>query len=122
MSLLSTISQDIVVHKPNVRWDDVVGCDEVKSVLREAILYPILYPSLFAHFMEPWKGLLLFGPPGTGKTMMAKALATESNATFFNMSSSSIISKYRSVLCVLCLLCLVYLMCCCILEVILRRL
>ncbi|XP_041090668.1 katanin p60 ATPase-containing subunit A-like 2 isoform X2 [Polyodon spathula] len=93
--LASVISRDIYLHNPNVRWDDIIGLDAGKRLVKEAVLYPIKYPQLFTGILSPWKGLLLYGPPGTGKTLLAKAVATECNTTFFNISASSIVSKWR---------------------------
>lgn len=76
-----------------VRWDDVAGLEEVKQALKEAVIYPMLRPDIFSGLREPGKGMLLFGPPGTGKTMLAQALATEAKPTFFSISSSTLTSK-----------------------------
>ena len=93
--LAAVISRDIYLHNPDVRWDDIIGLDTPKQLIKEAVVYPIKYPELFRGILSPWKGLLLFGPPGTGKTMLAKAVATECRTTFFNISASSIVSKWR---------------------------
>ncbi|XP_029372065.1 katanin p60 ATPase-containing subunit A-like 2 [Echeneis naucrates] len=93
--LASVISRDIYLHCPNVRWEDIVGLEDAKRLVKEAVVYPIKYPQLFTGILSPWKGLLLYGPPGTGKTLLAKAVATECKTTFFNISASSIVSKWR---------------------------
>ncbi|NXK50105.1 KATL2 protein, partial [Chauna torquata] len=93
--LATVVSKDIYLHNPNVRWDDIIGLDAAKRLVKEAVVYPIRYPQLFTGILSPWKGLLLYGPPGTGKTLLAKAVATECNTTFFNISASTIVSKWR---------------------------
>ncbi|TNN86370.1 Katanin p60 ATPase-containing subunit A-like 2 [Liparis tanakae] len=87
--------KDIYLHSPNVRWEDIIGLEDAKRLVKEAVVYPIKYPQLFTGILSPWKGLLLYGPPGTGKTLLAKAVATECKTTFFNISASSIVSKWR---------------------------
>ncbi|KYO28874.1 katanin p60 ATPase-containing subunit A-like 2 isoform D [Alligator mississippiensis] len=93
--LATVISRDIYLHNPNIKWDDIIGLDAAKQLVKEAVVYPIRYPQLFTGILSPWKGLLLYGPPGTGKTLLAKAVATECNTTFFNISASTIVSKWR---------------------------
>ncbi|CAL7945345.1 unnamed protein product [Xylocopa violacea] len=89
------ISREIVLTNLNVHWDDVKGLNDCKTAIEEAVVYPLKYPIFFNGVFSPWKGILLYGPPGTGKTMLAKAVATECNSTFFNITASSLISKWR---------------------------
>lgn len=88
------ILNDIVIQGDEVHWDDVAGLDIAKSALKETVVYPFLRPDLFMGLREPARGMLLFGPPGTGKTMLARAVATESKSTFFAISASSLTSKF----------------------------
>ncbi|KAL3770414.1 hypothetical protein ACHAW5_002331 [Stephanodiscus triporus] len=94
-SLAISLRRDIVQEDPRVKWGDIVGLSEAKRLLKEAIILPQKYPQLFTGLRSPWKSVLLYGVPGTGKTLLAKAVAAESNATFFNISASSVVSKYR---------------------------
>ena len=89
------ILNEIVVKGDEVHWDDVAGLELAKKALKEAVVYPFLRPDLFMGLREPAKGMLLFGPPGTGKTMLARAVATESKSTFFAISASSLTSKWH---------------------------
>ncbi|KAI8465723.1 MAG: P-loop containing nucleoside triphosphate hydrolase protein [Monoraphidium minutum] len=93
--LAGAISRDIYVESPGVGWGDVAGLEGAKRLLQEAVVMPLKYPELFTGVLAPWKGVLLYGPPGTGKTLLAKAVATQCRTTFFNVSASSIVSKWR---------------------------
>ncbi|RKF74806.1 Protein SAP1 [Golovinomyces cichoracearum] len=88
------ILNEIVVEGDEVHWNDIAGLDVAKTALKETVVYPFLRPDLFMGLREPAGGMLLFGPPGTGKTMLARAVATESKSTFFSISAGSVISKY----------------------------
>lgn len=92
------VLNEIVEKGDTVHWDDIAGLDVAKQALKEAVVYPFLRPDLFSGLREPARGMLLFGPPGTGKTMLARAVATESRSTFFSISASSLTSKYVRIL------------------------
>lgn len=89
------ILNDIVVRGDEVHWEDIAGLEGAKKALKEAVVYPFLRPDLFSGLREPARGMLLFGPPGTGKTMLARAVATESKSTFFSVSASTLTSKWH---------------------------
>ncbi|OEL19317.1 Ubiquitin-conjugating enzyme E2 36 [Dichanthelium oligosanthes] len=97
-NLAETLLRDIIRGSPDVKWESIKGLENAKRLLKEAVVMPIKYPKYFTGLLSPWKGILLFGPPGTGKTMLAKAVATECKTTFFNISASSIVSKWRGIL------------------------
>lgn len=92
--LKAKILSEIVDSKPGVKFTDVIGLAQAKQILKEIIVLPNLRPDLFTGLRSPPRGLLLFGPPGVGKTLIAKAVATECACTFFNISASALTSKY----------------------------
>lgn len=87
--------REVLVERPNVKWDDVGGLAKVKMQLQEAVEVPIKHPEVFKDMgIRAPKGVLLFGPPGTGKTLLAKAVATESEANFISVRGPEIFNKY----------------------------
>lgn len=92
--LVEMIENDIVDRSPKISWKDIAGLQFAKKTIYEIIVWPMMRPDIFNGLRAPPKGLLLFGPPGTGKTMIGKAIASESNSTFFSISASSLTSKW----------------------------
>lgn len=95
-ALAKGIQRDIITRNPCVTFEQIVGLEDVKTIVKEAVLFPLKFADFFDKgLIDTWSGVLFFGPPGTGKTHLAKAVATECGTTFFNISASSIISKYH---------------------------
>lgn len=87
--------REVFVEIPDVKWDDVGGLDKVKQTLRETIEWPLTYTELFERAKTtPRKGILLYGLPGTGKTMLAKAVANESEVNFISVRGPELLSKW----------------------------
>jgi len=88
----SSYEELVLAEKPSVKWEEVVGLESAKKAVKEAIVYPVQRPDLFP---LGWpRGILLFGPPGCGKTLLAAAVATEIEATFISIDAASIMSKW----------------------------
>lgn len=87
--------RETVVEVPNVKWEDIGGLEEVKKNLQEMILYPIEHPDKFHKFgMTPSKGVLFYGPPGCGKTLLAKAVANECSANFVSIKGPELLTMW----------------------------
>ncbi|ESL07120.1 katanin-like protein [Trypanosoma rangeli SC58] len=95
--LVTQVAMEILEYgagAANVGWDDIAGLEHAKRSVEEAIVWPLRRPDLFVGLRDPPRGLLLFGPPGTGKTMIARAIANRAQCTFLNISASSLMSKW----------------------------
>ena len=91
----NTMQNAILKERPNLTFKDVAGLESAKQALTEAVLLPIKIPGFFKGPTTPWKGILLFGPPGTGKSYLAKAIAGEANqSTYLTVSTSELTSKW----------------------------
>jgi transitional endoplasmic reticulum ATPase len=87
--------REVFVEVPNVTWNDVGGLDDIKQRLREAVEWPLKHAEMFEAFrVAPPKGALLCGPPGCGKTLLAKALATETGVNFISIKGPELLSMY----------------------------
>jgi transitional endoplasmic reticulum ATPase len=90
-----TAMREIAVEVPVVHWDEVGGLEEVKEKLKEAVEWPLKNPEVFKRLgIQPPKGILLIGPPGCGKTMLARAVATESEANFISIKGPEVFSRW----------------------------
>jgi transitional endoplasmic reticulum ATPase len=87
--------RETVVEIPTTTWEDIGGLEDVKANLREMILYPIEHPDKFQKFgMQPSKGVLFYGPPGCGKTLMAKAVANECSSNFVSIKGPELLTMW----------------------------
>jgi len=90
-----TAMREVYIEVSTVRWDDIGGLDDVKQHLKEAVEWPIKTPEIFSRLgIKPPKGILLYGPPGCGKTLLARAVATESEANFISIKGPEVFSKW----------------------------
>jgi transitional endoplasmic reticulum ATPase len=84
-----------VVEVPNVTWDDIGGLEATKKELQETVQYPVMYPEQFAKFgMSPSRGVLFYGPPGCGKTLLAKAIANECQSNFISIKGPELLTMW----------------------------
>lgn len=94
-SISPSALREVFIEVPDIHWDDIGGLLELKETLIEAVEWPLTHADDFKRIgIQPSKGILLFGPPGTGKTMLSKAVATESTANFISVKGSEILSKW----------------------------
>jgi transitional endoplasmic reticulum ATPase len=90
-----TAMREVYIEVASVHWDDVGGLDDVKQHMKEAVEWPLKTPEIFSRLgIKPPKGILLYGPPGCGKTMLARAVATESEANFISIKGPEVFSKW----------------------------
>ena len=90
-----TAMREVYVEIPTVHWEDIGGLEDIKKELREAVEWPLKNPEIFKRFgIRPPKGILLYGPPGCGKTLLARAVATESEANFITIKGPEVFSKW----------------------------
>ncbi len=90
-----TAMREVTIEVPNVRWSDVGGLEIIKHKLQQAVQWPLQNPESFTRLgVEPPRGVLLYGPPGCGKTLLARAVATESEANFISIKGPEVLSKW----------------------------
>ena len=90
-----TAMREVYIEVPTIHWDDIGGLEEVKQELKEAVEWPLKNPEIFTRLgIKPPKGILIYGPPGCGKTLLARAVATESEANFITIKGPEVFSKW----------------------------
>jgi transitional endoplasmic reticulum ATPase len=90
-----TAMREVYIEVPTVHWNDIGGLEEVKQELKEAVEWPLKNPEIFKKLgIKPPKGIMLYGPPGCGKTLLARAVATESEANFITIKGPEVFSKW----------------------------
>lgn len=96
-NLADLVKSTIVREDSKLKWSDICGNSQAVDTIKEAVLMPLNYPQLFNNGLKPWRSVLLHGPPGSGKTLLAKVLyaETKEKVTFFNITSSIVVSKWR---------------------------
>ena len=92
--LKKSLLSSVVSETPNVAWQDVAGLQAAKEEIVEAAVFPLKFPALFTGKRNPWCGILLYGPSGTGKSHLARAIATEIKSILISISSSDVQSKW----------------------------
>ncbi|XP_065365022.1 katanin p60 ATPase-containing subunit A-like 2 [Calliphora vicina] len=96
-NLAELVKSTIINDDLKLKWSDICGNNKAMETIKEAVLMPLNYPQLFNSGLKPWRSVLLHGPPGSGKTLLAKVLyaETKQKVTFFNITSSIVVSKWR---------------------------
>ena len=94
--IIEKIKTEIIINNTYIKFEDIYDLDEVKCILKEEILFPILMPEFYSGIRSQLKGILLYGPSGAGKTMLVEALANHEKIKFFNLSSDIIYSTYKN--------------------------
>ncbi len=93
--IMPSAMREVFLESPDIKWQDIGGLEEIKKELQEAVEWPLKYPDLYSKIgHNAPKGILLFGPSGTGKTLLAKAVATESEANFISVRGPELMSKW----------------------------
>ena len=93
--IIEMVEREVEGINPNVNFDDIAKLESAKRALIEAVVLLLLMPNFFVGLRRPRNGVLLYGPPGTGKAFLAKALETQGKTTFFNISPTTFVSKWK---------------------------
>lgn len=94
-NVVPSAMREVLIETPQIKWKDIGGLEEIKQTIKEAVEWPLKYSDAFSQMgIKPSRGILLYGPPGCGKTMLAKAIANESEANFISIKGPAVFSKW----------------------------